>query len=198
MILEPSPLDKASAQITRNREMMSREFELNYRVRGDFLMRAVDLENQIANIISLHFNPSTAPVRSGRRLQFLSVVMGSRNLGFQEKADMLKTILRQSYPHLKKKYSDKHLFSLIRKVIEHRNRLAHGKMILGIPHIKGRPLDRIILERASGGRLIVEEITIEEANKKLLEAKAVFDLLFRLEIDLINEIGNTTDGGTTS
>jgi len=88
----------------------------------------------------------------------------------------LEYILRQSHPDLYAKYKDTLL--KLRKVIEHRNILAHGRFIQEVPmpdFIKAkinRPPE-VMVETFRKGQVVGHTFTLKEANAKVKEAKLV-------------------------
>jgi len=185
MVMTSKKVSKGRLRSLLEGDVDKKQLNLIRKIRGEYLGEATEVENQLSNVIAIHFFPGY-PFDKTHHDQYRlleSTILGHRSFTFSAKADALQYILKQSHPDLYEKY--KGTLAKLRKVIEHRNVLAHGYFVqeLPLPDLLKTQLNRpeqVMVETFSKGEVVSHFLTLKDARVKLKEAKDVSDSLGRL------------------
>jgi hypothetical protein len=176
-----------------------KQYSMMRKIRGNFLGEATEVENVLAEAIATHFFPNFLfnenEFEEHKLLE--RTILGHRSFTFSAKADALQYILKQAHPDLYNKH--KGTFVKLKKVIEHRNVLAHGYFVqqLPMPDFMRKQLEgpeQVMVETFSRGQVIPHFLTLKEANAKVKEAKEVSESLASIGGELMRR---ASASGTT-
>jgi hypothetical protein len=149
---------------------ISKIFELDYSIRGSYLVQAITIESLITDIISQYFCQNNK-----RRGLFFGSVMN--RITFSDKIRILNQILEHHYPQSYKKY-DK-LKKQLETVNKLRNLLAHSLSSYS-PEFVNKFDDRIVMSFYKDGKLVKRTITIQDVAKNTRDFESIVDKLYEI------------------
>ena len=148
--------------MTKPPNQISKHFELDYKIRGSYLVQAITIESILSDIIGHYFCQNQK--RFGK---FIGLVMNKSGITFASKIKIFGEILKYDYPEIYKKH--KKLFDMLEKVRDFRNLLAHSSASYSTKFLSKKHDDRIVLAHYVKGERKENIITIKEIEKKTKE-----------------------------
>lgn len=152
---------------------LEEQLERDNKVRGKFLVLAIDIEFMVGWIVCEHF----CPEEERKRLMFSLVIGWPEAFPFSSRITLLDRLLELRYSDLKLKYSG--LKEKLDKIRKFRNRLAHAS-----PDIAIFP-DKIRLKwYDDDGTEKQQDVTHSEVAEREKECREVFGQLVEIQLEI--------------
>ena len=138
---------------------MPKLMALDVKIRGEFLVQAILVEQFITDIITLHFGDNER-----QRALMTAVILNGADVTFAKKIKILEKLLELEHPNVLKEYPE--LFEQLGKVRDFRNKLAHAAPFYPDKLLSGPRNDMIALSFFKGGRRVHQNITRSEMKSR--------------------------------
>jgi len=162
-------------------ERILRLGQVDYRIRGSYLVAVLDIEWVVSEILATHFFPS---IRDTRRVDLIQLILRNPGFTLHPKVSALGYLLKRRYKGLWTRYSQT-IKKLDDVVIKHRNLLAHAGSAMNDRLLSNPDLDRILLVAFRKGSAQPITISAKQHDIDLKKAEEVRDSLMNLWKDLL-------------
>jgi len=157
---------------------ISKHFELDYNIRGSYLVQAIAIESIISDIIGHYFCQN-----NNRFGHFVGIIMNKSGITLASKIKILGKILQYNHPKQYKKYAK--LMKQLKNVNEFRNLLAHSSSSYSQKFLSKKLDDRIVLAYYKDGKRVERIITKKDIEEKTTEFADIIDRLIEI-LSIVN------------